>query len=112
MNDIRCYCFALKWIGKTPGMCCCGGKVKLLSLKLPPEPLGPLMTGMTARSKHFLENIRKYNSCFQMTSFGTTKEVCNSGFTPTFKVQGQIYHCVGSLLPSQMRSTNSSKFIS
>jgi hypothetical protein len=57
------------------------------------------MSGKTPESKHFLDNIRKYNSCFQMTSFGTSKEVVDSGFMPTFRIQGQVYHRVGSLLP-------------
>jgi hypothetical protein len=36
-----------------------------------------------------------------MTSFGATKEIRGEGvFMPTFKVQGQIYHRVGSLLPT------------
>jgi hypothetical protein len=35
-----------------------------------------------------------------MTSFGATKEIRGGGFMPTFKVQGQIYHRVGSLLPT------------
>ena len=99
MNHICCCCFAVKWIAETTGMCCSDGKVKLSLLELPSEPLESLMTGTTARSKHFLENITKYNSCFQMTSFGATKEVCDSGFTPTFKIRGQVYHRVGSLLP-------------
>lgn len=34
-----------------------------------------------------------------MTSFGTAKEIREEEFMPTFKVQGQIYHRVGSLLP-------------
>jgi hypothetical protein len=93
------YCGALKWVGEAPGMCCAGGKVSLTPLQPPPEPLALLMSGTTPRSKHFLEHIRKYNCCFQMTSFGATNEVCEPGFMPTFKVQGQIYHRVGSLLP-------------
>jgi hypothetical protein len=35
-----------------------------------------------------------------MTSFGATNEVSEPGFMPTFKVQGQVYHLVGSLLPA------------
>ena len=101
MTEVCCsYCDALKWPGEAPGMCCSNGKVKLPSLRLPPEPLESLMSGTTATSKDFLENLRKYNSCFQMTSFGGTNEVCEPGFVPTFKVQGQVYHRVGSLLPS------------
>jgi hypothetical protein len=99
MNNVCSHCGALKWAGEAPGMCCVGGKVRLPPLQPPPEPLKTLMSGTTLRSKHFLENIRKYNSCFQMTSFGATNEVCEPGFMPTFKVQGQVYHRVGSLLP-------------
>ncbi|GBP21595.1 hypothetical protein EVAR_9780_1 [Eumeta japonica] len=36
-----------------------------------------------------------------MTSFGATNIVNNTGYMPTFKVQGQIYHRIGSLLPVQ-----------
>ncbi|GFU18644.1 uncharacterized protein NPIL_1491 [Nephila pilipes] len=78
-------------------MCCAAGKIKLPQLREPPEPLKTLLAGYTAESKHFLSNIRKYNSCFQMTSFGA--EVITTHFMPTFKVKGQIYHKVGSLLP-------------
>ena len=34
-----------------------------------------------------------------MTSFGATCVHEKDGFSPVFKVQGQIYHKVGSLLP-------------
>ncbi|CAF1558848.1 unnamed protein product [Rotaria magnacalcarata] len=100
MTDVCAHCEAYKWPGEAPGMCCSNGKVKLSPLKPPPEPLESLMSGTTSESKHFLENIRQYNSCFQMTSFGASEKVFESGFRPTFKVQGQVYHRVGSLLPS------------
>ncbi|XP_071577140.1 uncharacterized protein [Temnothorax nylanderi] len=35
----------------------------------------------------------------RMTSFGATVTVGETGFMPTFKVQGQIYHRAGSILP-------------
>ncbi|CAF3779045.1 unnamed protein product [Rotaria sp. Silwood1] len=59
MTEICSYCDALKWPGEAPGMCCSNGKVKLPSLRQPPEPLESLMSGTTITSKHFLENIRK-----------------------------------------------------
>jgi hypothetical protein len=99
MEVVCTHCGALKWKGETPGLCCASGKVKLPPLPPPPEPLKSLISGTNPHSKHFLENIRKYNSCFQMTSFGATKEIREPGFMPTFKVQGQIYHSIGSLLP-------------
>jgi hypothetical protein len=34
-----------------------------------------------------------------MTSFGCTKEIREKGFMPTFKIQGQVYHRIGSLMP-------------
>ncbi|KYO37758.1 hypothetical protein Y1Q_0022044 [Alligator mississippiensis] len=34
-----------------------------------------------------------------MTSFGTTKDIRESGYMPTFKVQGQVYHRIVSLMP-------------
>lgn len=35
-----------------------------------------------------------------MTSFGA-KEIREGNFMPTFKVQGQIYHFIGNLLPAE-----------
>nr|XP_036224337.1 uncharacterized protein LOC118681904 isoform X2 [Bactrocera oleae]XP_036226591.1 uncharacterized protein LOC118682310 isoform X3 [Bactrocera oleae] len=35
----------------------------------------------------------------KMTSFGA-KEIREGNFMPTFKVQGQVYHLIGDLLPS------------
>ncbi|XP_067129653.1 uncharacterized protein [Centruroides vittatus] len=98
MDKLCKFCHALKFKNETTGMCCAGGKVKLPELHLPPEPLSSLVSGDTSQSKHFLANIRKYNSCFQMTSFGAT-EIIRDNYMPTFKVQGQIYHRTGSLLP-------------
>ena len=54
-------------------------------------------------SKHFIKQIRKYNQSFCFTSFGAPGRVRferNQGFNTTFKVQGQIYHKAGSLLPA------------
>lgn len=100
--SVECvHCSALKFPGETPGFCCSKGQIKLPTLKPPPEPLQSLVTGTHPDSTHFLAKIRKYNSCFQMTSFGATREVREPGFMPTFKVQGQVYHLAGSLLPQE-----------
>ena len=53
--------------------------------------------------KHFLTNIHKYNSAFQMTSFGCN-EVSVTGFNPSFRIQGQVYHLIGSIVPLQGES--------
>lgn len=93
------FCGAKKYKKETPAMCCALGKVKLPSLEKPPHDFFTLMTNSTLESKNFLQNIRPYNACFQMTSFGATSIPEDGGFSSVFKVQGQIYHRVGSLLP-------------
>ena len=102
-GDIKCpHCKALKWTGETPGMCSTGGKLKLPSLGTPPEPLKSLLSGQHPRSREFLDNARKYNSCFQMTSFGG-KDVNHAGtrgWMPTFWSSGHVYHNIGSMQPA------------
>ena len=71
-------CDALKFEGETPGLCCSGGKISLPELPELPEPLKSLMKGDHPKSKEFLQLIRKYNSSFQMTSFGTTAPMPHS----------------------------------
>lgn len=98
MNFLCPYCGAYKFEKEPPGMCCSNGKIDLPPLIAPPEPLLEYISGETKISKHFLNNLPSYNGCVNMTSFGATKK-CNEGFMPTYKIQGQIYHTIGSLLP-------------
>lgn len=93
------YCNALKWKEEAPGMCCSAGKVQLPPFEPLPEPLYSLVMGSHPEHVHFMNRVRKYNGCFNMTSFGA-KQVLRDGLIPTFKVQGQVYHLVGSLLPA------------
>ncbi|GFR06687.1 ATP-dependent DNA helicase [Trichonephila clavata] len=78
-------------------MCCSGGKVQLPNMEPYPGPLYSLLTHQDPLSDHFLSTIRKYNGCFQMTSSGA-KEIKEGNFMPTFKVQRQVYHRIGSLM--------------
>ena len=65
------------------------GKVKLEKLPDIPEPLFGLLTGIDPRSKDFLAHVRKYNSAFQMTSFGA--DIVKEGnYMPTFEILGQV----------------------
>ena len=90
---------SLKWVGEAPGMCCSNGKVNLPLISNIPEPLKSLLLLENHDSKQFVNNIRKYNSAFQMTSFGCSERVCLPGFMPTFKVQVQVYHRIGAMQP-------------
>ncbi|UYV62913.1 hypothetical protein LAZ67_2002437 [Cordylochernes scorpioides] len=70
--DKQClHCTAFKYNGERPGMCCSAGKVRFPDLPEPPEALRTLLDG----------------------------RVVLPGYMPTFKVQGQVYHRIGSVLP-------------
>ncbi|XP_044588727.1 uncharacterized protein LOC123267905 [Cotesia glomerata] len=103
--DKKCpYCHALKFKNKPAGMCCASGKVQLPVIETPPEPLNSLLIGTDPDSNVFLKSIRTFNSCFQMTSFGAIEIVQNTNangqqYNFTFKIRGQVYHKIGSLLP-------------
>ncbi|GFY45650.1 helitron_like_N domain-containing protein [Trichonephila inaurata madagascariensis] len=85
--SITCqFCSAMKFKSDTPRLCCSGGKVHLPVLRDPPEPLHTLLSSNSVCSKVFQKNIRRYNSCFQKTSFGSSKQVIETGFMPTFKI--------------------------
>ena len=98
MNIVCTYCKAYRFKGETKGLCCNQGKVKVEVIKEPPFPLNELLFGRSTNSKHFFMNIRNFNSAFQMTSFGASK-IIRENFMPTFKIQGQVYHNIGSVYP-------------
>ncbi|GFU43500.1 ATP-dependent DNA helicase [Trichonephila clavipes] len=53
-------------------------KVQLPEIETPPEPLNGLLIGTDPDSNVFLKSIRRFNSCFQMTSFGATEIIRNT----------------------------------
>lgn len=99
LDSICPFCNARTFKGETPGMCCAKGKIYLPLPQPPPEPILSLFSSDYPESREFIKNIRRYNSSFQMTSFGSTGQRKWPGWMPTYKVQGQIYHRIGSLLP-------------
>ncbi|UYV78542.1 hypothetical protein LAZ67_16001943 [Cordylochernes scorpioides] len=101
MNTTCRFCGALRWKDESSGMSCSNGKVRLPLIDLPPEPLRSLLSGENSDSVHFLRNIRKYNSCFQIISFGAENQTHSVTFPTTFSIQGQVYHRIGSLMPSE-----------
>ncbi|GIY19526.1 uncharacterized protein CDAR_563071 [Caerostris darwini] len=97
-------CHALKFKNEPTRLCCASGKVQLPEIETPLEPLHDLFISTDPDSSLFLKSILPFNSCFQMTSFGATEIVENNAangqqFNSTFKIKGQIFHKVGSLLP-------------
>ena len=96
-------CGALKFDKETDGLCCLKGNVQLDEFPQLQPFLRHLYEGTDSNGKHFLANIRKYNCAFQMTSFGCN-EVSMSGFNPSFRIQGQVYHLIGSIVPTEGES--------
>jgi len=85
-------------------LCCGNGKVALPPTKEPPAYLKDLIFNATTPSrKHFLDNIRAYNTMFSFTSMGGKVDhtVTNSRGPYSFRLYGENYHRLGSLLPVQ-----------
>ena len=99
MQVVCNYCEAKRWRNESPSMCCALGKVCLPPFLPRPQPLLHLLTDLDIEARQFRDPIRKYNSCFQMTSFGADRRIFEHGFMPTFKIQGKVYHRIGPLAP-------------
>lgn len=74
MNNECYYCRALKYKNEPTGLCCANGKIKLPVLRNPVKPLLSYLISKSCDSKEFMNNIRNYNSCFQMISFGSNRK--------------------------------------
>ena len=111
--DIRCaHCDTLHWIEERntssprtrPNFtaCCSCGKVSFPPLAQPPSPLRYLLEGQTPKAKHFRNQIQKYNNAFTFTSVGAKIDQSMApGRVYMFRLQGELHHCIGSLLPSE-----------
>lgn len=90
------HCHALKFAKKSLGMCCSNSKVSLQ----------PLTEQLNPPELPFLEpNQIQSTSCkttisitYTFIGFHSVQQILSAGYMPTFKVQGQIYHRIGSLL--------------
>lgn len=83
-------------------LCCREGRVCLPALQPPPQLLKMLLSpNACPDSNHFRDLIRTYNSLLSMTSIGChVDEHINNGSAPyVFKISGEVYHRIGSLLP-------------
>ena len=115
MDQICVYCGAKFWIEErnhgsnqtSPAfaVCCAGGKVSLPALLEPPSYLLDLYTSPGPISNSFRKNIRAYNNILACTSFGTdVDERFQMQGISNFRIHGQVYHLIGSLLPESGHS--------
>uniref|UniRef100_A0A0D3A349 Helitron helicase-like domain-containing protein n=1 Tax=Brassica oleracea var. oleracea TaxID=109376 RepID=A0A0D3A349_BRAOL len=100
-------CGALVWQSESTGrdprtkelrftICCNQGQIKLPPMRQPPPVLEKLL-----QCKQFRETIRVYNALLAFTSIGANIDYSVVfGRGPfTFRIQGQTYHRIGSLIP-------------
>ncbi|XP_019171017.1 PREDICTED: uncharacterized protein LOC109166532 [Ipomoea nil] len=77
------------------------GKIKLAPTNSPPTAIGQLFFNQDQKSSHFLKNIRSFNNMFCFTSMGgkIDRAINNGSAPPVFRLHGQNFHLMGSLLP-------------
>lgn len=83
-------------------LCCGVGNIELPLLRTPPPILQHLLFGhASADCKNYQKHIRVYNMMFSFTSPETKvdRSFNNGRGPPTYRIQGQPCHCIGSLLP-------------
>ncbi|CAF1924320.1 unnamed protein product, partial [Brassica napus] len=106
-------CGALVWQSESTGrdprtkelrftICCNQGEIKLPPMRQPPPVLEKLL-----QCKQFRETIRVYNALLAFTSIGANIDYSVVfGRGPfTFRIQGQTYHRIGSLIPKPGKAT-------
>src|SRR5581483_6410522 len=103
MNIICEYCQALKWKNEVKGFCCVKGQISLAPLFPAPPVLYNLFTTKDPNTNEpYINQIRAYNQIFAFTSLGAKidKDLVNAKEgVYTFKIQGDLYHQIGGLIP-------------
>src|SRR5688572_16287663 len=114
MNQICIHCGAKFWMEEkdhnsnrtspTFPVCCFHRKVQLSHLTEPPSYLLNLYTLAEPNAISFRKNIQSYNNILACTSFGAKVEKFHGQGISNFRIHGQIYHQIGSLLPEEGQS--------
>jgi hypothetical protein len=81
------------------GLCCSSGKVHLPPMQDSPPELVQLYTSQCRTGRLFRDNIRAYNTCFSFTSHGGKLAAPPSIGPYCYRLHGESYHLIGSLLP-------------
>jgi hypothetical protein len=89
------------------GICCQNRKINLPAMAEPPTFLLELLNGDNQVSVKFIKNIRSYNSMFAFTSTRgmVDKEINKGKGSYVFRMHGQNYHHIGTLLPEEGSNT-------
>ncbi|KAK6021271.1 hypothetical protein OSTOST_13057 [Ostertagia ostertagi] len=96
-----------QWSESCNGICCTNGKVDLPNLPDTPPFLKYLFTSGDERAKDFRKHIRKFNTALSFTSMGAKVDervTGRGGGPPVYRIQGEVRHRIGSLLPEAGRN--------
>lgn len=96
--SVRCpHCMAKRFRNEILSSCCLNGKVSL-----PPRPTIPAELMRLLKDNTFRKHIRKFNQGLAWTSLGASIDQRYANLENgvyTFRIQGQLHHQIGSLLP-------------
>jgi len=85
--------------------CCCAGEVCLKFVDPIPPELTCLFEGEDSQATKFHRNICLYNKALAFTSTGGSRELVSTSYDgrgpPLYKIQGEIHHQIGSILPNE-----------
>ncbi|KAG2672975.1 hypothetical protein I3760_13G067700 [Carya illinoinensis] len=102
------HCKEKRFFHETNSLCCPDGSISLVTNDVP-DQLYNLFVSNVAESTQFRTYVRTYNNKFAFTSFGVKfdRNLCrkNRGIY-TFRAQGQIYHYLPDLIPSNGQPSN------
>src|SRR5882724_2664761 len=87
------------------GKCCLSGKVQLLELMPPPQPLKRLLESSDPDAKKFRKHIRQYNAALAFTSLGAkfNQPLLQGGGPYALCLMEELHHRLGALLPNDNR---------
>jgi hypothetical protein len=113
MDTICGFCSAKMWIKERSAnstnnnpqfsLCCEKGKVLLPNLPATPQELEVFLTSKKRSAVKFRDEIRMYNLVLAFTSLGAkVDDSVTGGPGPySFRIQGELYHKIGSLCPAE-----------
>ena len=93
MNIVCGFCGAKRFGPEIKSICCGNGQVQL-----PPIPEAPPPLKQFLKEKSFREKIRGYNQSLAFASLGANEVILPPGVY-CFKINGDVHHRVGPLLP-------------
>ena len=82
-------------------LCCNQGKIELEQFPELPPTLHHLFTSQEVLAQHFRKNMRQFNAGMAMASFQANEKTVMRGVPGAFKVVGQLYRRIGSMLANE-----------